>query len=78
MARPRITLRHTAFAAVFTGSLLFGAAQAFARPPGYVPIDTVCDTRDPGSAQLCKDACGAEGYIDGQCYSIGTCICQVW
>jgi hypothetical protein len=77
MARPRISVRHTVFAAVFTGSLLFGAAQAFARPPGYVSIGVSCDTRSPGSAQLCKDACGAEGYVDGLCWN-GSCICQVW
>lgn len=79
MARPRISLRHTVFGALFTGSLLFGATQAFARPPGYVPIEVTCSTRDPASVKLCKDACGAEGYVDGLCYNaLGTCICQVW
>jgi hypothetical protein len=79
MARPRISLRHTVFGALFAGCLLFGAAQAFAAPPGYDPIPVSCDSRNPASAQLCKDACGAEGYVDGLCYgALGTCICQVW
>jgi hypothetical protein len=77
MDRPRISLRHTVFGALFAGCLLFGAAQAFAAPPGYVSIEVSCVSGSPGSAQLCKDACGAEGYVDGQCWN-GTCICQVW
>lgn len=77
MGSPRISLRHTVFGALFTGSLLFGATQAFARPPGYVSIDVSCSTSDPSSAQLCKDACAAEEYVDGLCWN-GTCICQVW
>lgn len=78
MKRPRISLRHTLFGALFAGCLLFGATQAFARPPGYVSIDTTCNNSDPNSDDLCKAACGAEGYVDGQCYSTGNCICQVW
>jgi hypothetical protein len=78
MARPRISLRHAVFGALFAGSLLFGATQAFARPPGYVSIDVACSTSAPGSNQFCKDACGAEGYVDGLCWSSGACICQVW
>ncbi len=79
MGRPRISLRHTLFGALFAGCLLFGGAQAFAAPPGYEPIPVACDSRDPASEQLCKDACAKEGYVDGQCYNaLGTCICQVW
>jgi hypothetical protein len=81
MARTHISLRQTVFGALFTGCLLFGATQAFARPPGYVPIEVACSTSDPGSTQLCKDACAAEveESSDGLCYSaLGTCICQVW
>lgn len=78
MTRPRISPRQFLFGTLFTGSLLFGATQAFARPPGYEPIPVACDTRDPGSRTLCENACAERGYVDGLCYSIGTCICQVW
>jgi hypothetical protein len=81
MNRPRISLRHTVFGALFTGSLLFGATQAFARPPGYVPIDVPCNTEDPNAAQMCREACLAadEVHVDGVCYgALDTCICQVW
>ena len=80
MNRPRISLRRTLFGALTAGCLLFGATQAFARPPGYVPLDDViCTTTDPASVQRCKDACGAEGYVDGICQTeVDRCICQVW
>ena len=77
MNRPRITLRTSVFSALITGGLLFGAAQAFARPPGYVSIGLACSTGSAGSAQYCKDACAREGYVDGLCWN-GGCICQVW
>jgi hypothetical protein len=79
MKRPRISLRHTVFGALFTGSLLFGATQAFARPPGYDPIPVTCDSKNPASKTLCEEACADRGYVDGLCYgALGTCICQVW
>jgi hypothetical protein len=80
MNRPRISLRHTVFGALFTGSLLFGATQAFARPPGYVSIEVSCNVNNAGSNQYCKEACAAqeEQYVDGLCWSSGACICQVW
>jgi hypothetical protein len=78
MKRTSISLRHTMFGALFTGCLLFGATQAFARPPGYVSIDLACNPSDPGSDQFCKEACAAEEYVDGLCWSSGGCICQVW
>jgi hypothetical protein len=80
MARTRISLRHTVFGALFTGSLLFGATQAFARPPGYVSIEVSCNVNSPGANQYCKEACAAheEQYVDGLCWGSGDCICQVW
>lgn len=78
MGRPRIPPRRTLFGALVAGSLLFGATQAFARPPGYVSIDVACSTSTPGANQFCKDACAAEEYVDGLCWSSGACICQVW
>jgi hypothetical protein len=77
MNRPRISLRHTVFGALFTGSLLFGATQAFARPPGYVSIGVSCSTGSAGANEYCKTACAGEGYVDGLCWN-GACICQVW
>ncbi len=80
MNGPRISLRRTPFGALFAGCLLFGATQAFARPPGYVSIDVACNVESPGADQFCKDACAAheEQYVDGRCWSSGACICQVW
>jgi hypothetical protein len=80
MNRPRISLRHTVFGALFTGALLFGATQAFARPPGYVSIEVSCSQESPGANEFCKAACAAqeEQYVDGRCWSTGVCICQVW
>ena len=80
MKRPRISLRHTVFGALFTGCLLFGATQAFARPPGYVSIDLACNPNISSEDQRCKEACAAEPeqYVDGMCWSSGGCICQVW
>ena len=77
MNRPRISLRHTVFGALFTGSLLFGATQAFARPPGYVSIGVSCETGNSASREFCRQACAAEEYVDGLCWN-GACICQVW
>ncbi len=80
MNRPRISLRPNVFGALTAASLLFGASQAFARPPGYVPLDDVtCSTADPASVQQCRRACADEGYVDGLCSAeIDRCVCQAW
>ncbi len=80
MNRLNLSLRHGVFGALFTGALLFGATQAFARPPGYVSIDTTCNSASPGANEYCRAACAAEEeqYVDGRCWSTGYCICQVW